>query len=166
MSEKFDNFYSELKNKHLISLYHDRVMFYNEGAGEIQFWVLEEISETVLCLKNKGVWVFFDGWEFSELPASKSLHVLNGEHEIAEFKLPSEARIAANHNYFYVEEFAAEMTDALQRALPQKGDWADCTYDQVVGLLKKNVGNLDAQKNVKDSCIDIANYAMMAYYLG
>ena len=163
---KREELFNALKEKNLISLYHERVMFYDEGFGEIQFWNLEEISESVLCLKNKGVWVFFDRWEFSETPASKSLHVFNGELEAAEFKLPADKKIILNHNHFYVDEFAVQMSDVLDTNVAEKGDWAYCNYQQVVDLLKKNVSNLDNNKDIKHSCIDIANFAMMAYYLG
>ena len=168
MSEKFDNLFNELKSRHLISLYYNRVMFYDEGAGEIQFWNLEEISETVLCLKNKGVWVFFDRWEISETPTSKSLHVFNGELEAAEFKFPNEIRIAVNHNYFYIEQFAAEMSAALQQVLPQKGDWADCSKETVMNGINHNFEKINDNTDVetfRKSCVDLANFAAMAYYL-
>ncbi len=162
---KREDLFNELKEKNLITLYYDRVMFYDEGYGEIQFWSLEEISERVLCLKNKGVWVFFDRWEFSEIPTSKSLHVYNGEFETAEFKLPNEKKIASNHNHFYVDNFAVDMSETLDNNYSEKGDWAYCNVEQTVSLLKKNVGNLDSKKDIKKSCVDIANFAMMTFYL-
>ena len=165
MSEKFDNLYNELKSRHSISLYRNRVMFYNDGAGEIQFWNLEDAAEDTLLLKNKGVQVFFDSWKFEE---DGTLHVLRNEVEIAVFKLPTDTRIAVNHNYFYIEEFAVEMSAALQQALPQKGDWADCSAETVENGLKHNLGKLKKKTGIEEfrkSCIDLANYAAMAYYL-
>ena len=161
MSEKLDNFYNELRSKHLISLYYNRVMFYNDGFTEIQFWTLSEDSD-YLILENKGVSIYFDKWEFSD----KCLYIYKNDTIIGCFKLPSDRKIMFNHNHFYVEEFTVNMSEKLDNNITEKGDWANCTYDQVIDLLKKNVGNLDVQKDIKGSCIDIANYAMMAYYLG
>lgn len=168
MSEKYNELFNALKERKLISLYYNRVMFYDEGAGEIQFWSLEEISERVLCLRNKGVWVFFDRWEFSETPASKSLHVYKEEFEIAEFKFPSEKKIISNHNHFYMEEFLLNMSETLDNNIEQKGDWALCTSDTVINGIKHNLGKLKKTtetEEFKKSCIDLANYAAMAYYL-
>lgn len=168
MKEKYNELFNALKERKLISLYYNRVMFYDEGAGEIQFWSLEEISERVLCLKNKGVWVFFDGWEFSELPTSKSLHVYNDKTEIAEFKFPSEKKIISNHNHFYMEEFLLNMSETLDNNIEQKGDWTFCTSDTVINGIKHNLGKLKKTtetEEFKKSCIDLANYAAMAYYL-
>lgn len=166
MSEKFDNLYNELKSRHLISLYYDRVMFYNDGTGEIQFWKLDANSDRNLILKNKGVMVFFNSWTFEE--ERRLLHVFLNEAEVATFKFPSEAKIANNHNHFYIEEFAAEMSAALQQALPQKGDWADCSAETVENGLKHNLGKLKKgteSEEFRKSCVDLANFAAMAYYL-
>lgn len=168
MSEKFDAFYKALKDNKLFTLYGDRVMFYDEGYGEIQFWNLEEISERVLCLKNKGVWVFFDRWEFSETPASKSLHVYNGELETAEFKLPADKKITLNHNHFYIDQFAIGMSETLDKNVEQKGDWANCSFDTVLEGLKHNLGKLKKKTEIEEfrkSCVDLANFAAMGYYL-
>lgn len=166
MSEKLDNLYNELKSRHLISLYYDRVMFYDEGVGEIQFWTLDANSDGNLILKNKGVMVFFNSWTFEE--ERRLLHVFLNEAEVAAFKFPSEVKIAVNHNYFYIEQFAAEMTEALQQVLPQKGDWAYCSAEIVEEGLKHNFGKLKKKTEIeefKKSCVDLANYAAMAYYL-
>lgn len=165
---KREDLFNELKAQNLISLYGDRVMFYDEGWGEIQFWKLEEISESVLCLKNNGVCVFFDRWEFSETGSSKSLHVFRGEFEVSEFKFPNKNKIIANHNHFYVEEFAVEMSDVLDKNVEQKGDWADSNWDTILSGLKGNLGKLKKKtekEELKKSCIDLANYAVMMYYI-
>ena len=165
MSEKFDNLFNELKSRHLISLYYNRVMFYNEGAGEIQFWNLEDVAEDTLVLKNKGVQIFFDSWEFEE---NKALHIFRNGNEVAVFKFPNDIRIAVNHNYFYIEQFTAEMSAALQQALPQKGDWADCSVETIENGLKHNLGKLKKKTEIEEfrkSCVDLANFAAMAYYL-
>ena len=168
MKEKYNELFNALKERKLISLYYDRVMFYDEGAGEIQFWSLEEISERVLCLRNKGVWVFFEEWEFSETPASKSLHVYKDKTEIAEFKFPSEKRIISNHNHFYIDEFAVEMSSALDEAVDGKGDWAYCTFDTVINGIKHNLDKLKESTEINEfrkSCVDLANFAAMGYFL-
>lgn len=166
MKEKYNELFNALKERKLISLYYDRVMFYDEGAGEIQFWVLDANSDGNLILKNKGVMVFFNSWTFEE--ERRLLHVFLNEVEVATFKFPSEPRIATNHNHFYIEEFAVKMSEALQQALPQKGDWADCSVETVENGLKHNLGKLKKTtetEEFKKSCIDLANYAAMAYYL-
>lgn len=168
MSEKYNELFKALKEQNLISLYYNRVMFYNEGYGEIQFWNLEEISENVLCLKNKGVWVFFDRWEFSETPASKSLHVYNGELETAEFKFPSEKKLISVHNHFYVDEFTVEMANLLDANVAQKGDWTLISSEAAEKGLKHNLGKLKKSTEIeefKKSCVDLANYAFMSYFL-
>ena len=165
MSEKFDNLFNELKSRHLISLYYNRVMFYDEGAGEIQFWNLEDVAEDTLILKNKGVQVFFDSWEFEE---DKALHIFRNGNEVAVFKFPNEIRIAVNHNYFYIEQFAVEMSAALQQVLPQKGDWAYCSKETVMRGIANNLEKLNDKTEIetyKKSCVDLANFAAMAYYL-
>lgn len=157
---KRDDLIKELKEKNLISLYHERVMFYDEGFGEIQFWTLEEENDS-LILKNKGVIIYFDTWEFSDV----CFYIYRNSSIIGSFKLPNQNKIIANHNHFYVDEFAVEMSHTLDNNVAEKGDWACCNYQQVVDLLKKNVGNLDGNKDIKQSCIDIANFAMMSFYL-
>lgn len=157
---KREDLFNELKEKNLIALYYDRVMFYDEGYGEIQFWKLNEDSD-FLILENKGVSVYFDKWELSD----KCLYVYKNDTIIGSFKLPNEKKIASNHNHFYVEEFATDMSEALDNNNSEKGDWAYCNVEQTIGLLKKNVDNLDNKKDIKKSCVDIANFAMMTYYL-
>ena len=85
MSEKYDNLFKELKEKHLISLYYNRVMFYNDGAGEVQFWELIETTETLLALKNKGISIYFDSWRFVD----NTLIISYNGIDTADFKLPS-----------------------------------------------------------------------------
>ena len=160
MKEKYDELYNALKEKNLVSLYHDRVMFYDEGFGEIQFWELEEDSE-YLVLENKGVMIYFDKWELN----NKALYVYKNDTMIGSFKLPGPSKIISNHNHFYADEFAVTMSEFLDAGVAEKGDWASRDYDEVVGLLKKNVENLKDKEKVQRSCVDIANYAMMAYYL-
>lgn len=158
---KREEFYNALKEKKLVSLYYDRIMFYNEGFGEIQFWDLKEISANVLMLENSGVGIFFDRWEFN----GGYLHVFRNDVEVGDFKLPNPGKITSNHNHFYVEEFATTMSEFLDANVAEKGDWAYCSYDQVIDLLKKNIENLNDKEKIQKSCIDIANFAMMAYYL-
>lgn len=157
---KREELFNALKERNLISLYKDRVMFYDEGFGEIQFWNLEEDSD-YLVLENKGVSVYFDKWEFSE----KVLYIYKNETMIGAFKLPSQSKIIANHNHFYVDEFAITMSEFLDANVPEKGDWACHDYQQTVDLLKKNVENLNDKEKIQKSCIDIANFAMMTFYL-
>ena len=60
------------------------------------------------------------------------------------------------------------MSAALQQALPQKGDWADCSAETVEEGLKHNFGKLKKKTEIEEfrkSCVDLANYAAMAYYL-
>ena len=159
---KRDELFNALKEKKLISLYYDRIMFYDEGHGEIQFWTLDEDEEAdCLILENKGAAIYFDTWELSD----KSLYISRGGKIIGAFKFPNQNKIIANHNHFYVEEFATTMSEILDAYTPSKGDWTYCDYQQVVDLLKKNVENLDDKEKIQRSCIDIANFAMMAYYL-
>ncbi len=157
---KREDLFNELKERNLITLYYDRVMFYDEGYGEIQFWKLDEDSD-FLILENKGVSVYFDKWEFSD----KCLYVYKNDTIIGSFKLPNEKKIASNHNHFYVDNFAVDMSETLDNNYSEKGDWAYCNVEQVVSLLKKNVDNLDSKKDIKKSCVDIANFAMMTFYL-
>lgn len=160
---KRDELFNALKEKNLISLYYDRVMFYDSGFGEIQFWTLDEDEETgCLILENKGVTIYFDKWELSD----KDLYISRNDKTIGAFRLPNQNKIIANHNHFYVDEFAVTMSEFLDANVQEKGDWAYCNYQQVVDLLKKNVENLNDKERAHKSCIDIANFAMMAYYLG
>lgn len=156
---KRDDLFNALKERNLITLYYDRVMFYDEGYGEIQFWKLNENSD-FLILENKGVSVYFDKWELSD----KCLYVYKNDTIIGSFKLPNEKKIALNHNHFYVDNFAVDMSETLDNN-SEKGDWAYCNVEQAVSLLKKNVNNLDNKKDIKKSCVDIANFAMMTFYL-
>ena len=159
---KRDELFNALKERNLVSLYKDRVMFYDEGFGEIQFWVLDEDEEVgCLVLENKGVTIYFDKWELSE----KDLYISRNDKVVGAFRLPNQSKIIANHNHFYVDEFATTMSEFLDTNTPQKGDWACCNYQQVVDLLKKNVENLNDKEKIQKSCIDIANFAMMAFYL-
>ena len=159
---KREELFNALKEKNLISLYHERVMFYDEGFGEIQFWTLDEDEEiSCLVLENKGVAIYFDAWELSD----KDLYISICGKTIGAFRFPNQNKIIANHNHFYVDEFAVKMSDVLDTNVAEKGDWACCNYQQVVDLLKKNVGNLDNKKDIKQSCVDIANFAMMTFYL-
>ena len=158
---KRDELFNALKEKKLVSLYYDRIMFYDEGFGEIQFWTLGEESD-YLILENKGVMIYFDKWELTD----KVLYIYKNDTVVGSFKLPSISKIISNHNHFYVDEFAATMSEFLDANTPNKGDWAYCSYQQVIDLLKKNVENLNDREKAHKSCIDIANFAMMAYYLG
>lgn len=163
MSEKLNAFLKELKERNLISLYYNRVMFYNEGFGEIQFWDLFEDGDS-LVLENKGVMVYFDKWEFSD----KYLYIYKGDNVIGSFKLPSEKKIIANHNYFYIDQFGVEMSEALDINTAQKGDWAYCSFETVADGIKGNVDKLKLETDAeefKKSCVDLANFAAMGYYL-
>lgn len=163
MSEKYDNLFKELKDKNLISLYYNRVMFYDEGFGEIQFWNLAEDSD-YLILENKGVSIYFDKWELSD----KCLYIHKNDTIVGCFKFPNEKKLIANHNHFYVDQFTLEMSDILDKNVEQKNDWTAKTFDEIVTGLKHNLGKLKKSTEndeFRKSCVDIANYAMMAYYL-
>ena len=169
MSEKFDMLYDALKREHVISLYHNRVMFYDEGYGEIQFWVLSE-KEDKLTISNKGVSISFDGWSLNLNDDGKAtgISLKLGETVVATMKFPSKAKIIQNHNHFYIEEFATEMSCALDKSTEQKGDWADCAWDTLQTGLKSNLGKLKKKtekEELRKSCVDLANYAAMMYYI-
>lgn len=164
MSDKYDNFYNDLKSKQCISLYYNRVMFYNDGFGEIQFWNLSE-DENGLKLSNSGCEISFDNWKVEE---DNLLYLYNKENLITKFILPKPARLAGNHNTFYVEEFTKVMEDVLNKNVKEKGDWACSSVEQDIAGIKHNLGKLKLksdEETFRKSCIDIANYAVMAYYL-
>ena len=163
MSEKYDSLFKELKDRNLISLYYNRVMFYDEGFGEIQFWNLAEDSD-YLILENMGVSIYFDKWELSD----KCLYIHKNDTIVGCFKLPSDRKIIANHNHFYIEQFAVDMSEILDSNVEQKGDWACCSFDTAEKGLKHNLGKLKKSSNrddFKKSCVDLANYAAMSFYL-
>ena len=163
MKEKYNELFNALKERKLISLYYNRVMFYNEGLGEVQFWNLAEDSD-YLVLENNGVSIYFDKWDFSD----KCLYIHKNDTIVGCFKFPNEKKLIANHNHFYVDQFTLEMSDTLDKNVEQKGDWAFCTSDTVINGIKHNLGKLKKTtetEEFKKSCIDLANYAAMAYYL-
>ena len=169
MSEKFDTLFDALKREKVISLYYNRAMFYDEGMGEIQFWNLSE-KDDMLVLSNAGCQLFFDGWSMilNDEGRATGLNLKMGEKFFAALKFPSPTRLIQNHNNFYIDEFAIGMSQALDEAVAQKGDWAFCTFDTVEKGLKHNLGKLKKTTEInefKKSCIDLANYAAMGYFL-
>ena len=169
MSAKLDVLHDALKREHVISLYHDRVMFYNDGFGEIQFWTLSE-TEDKLVISNKGVSISFDGWSLTLNDEGKAngISLKLGDVVVATMKFPSPTKIIQNHNHFYIEEFATDMSYTLDKNVEQKGDWADCTWETVQTGLKSNLGKLKKKtekEELRKACIDLANYAAMMYYI-
>jgi len=169
MSEKLESLFKELKDKHYISLYYNRVMVYNEGFGEIQFWTLSD-SGDILCISNKGVDILFDRWEFRPPEEGKPefLTLYLDNKLVTKLKMPKLSRIIANHNNFYIEEFVKKMISILEENVREKGDWADFNYDDALINIEKNLAKLKnktSEEEVRKSCIDIANYAAMSYYL-
>ena len=169
MSEKLDTLFDALKREKVISLYYNRVMFYDEGMGEIQFWNLSE-KDDMLVLSNAGCQLFFDGWSMilNDEGRATGLNLKMGEKFFAALKFPNPARLIQNHNNFYIDEFAIGMSQTLDEAVAQKGDWAFCTFDTVEKGLKHNLGKLKKTTEIdefKKSCIDLANYAAMGYFL-
>lgn len=169
MSERFDNLLNALKGEKVISLYYNRVMFYDEGMGEIQFWNLSE-KDDMLVLSNAGCQLFFDDWSMilNDNGKATGINLKMGDKFFAAMKFPNPTRLIQNHNHFYIDEFAVEMSSALDGAVAQKGDWTFCTFDTVEKGLKHNLGKLKnstEENEFKESCVDLANYAAMAYYL-
>lgn len=169
MSEKLDVLFETLRREKVVSLYYDRVMFYDEGFGEIQFWNLSE-KDNLLVLSNSGIQIFFDGWSLvlNDEGRATGLNLKSGDIVFSTLKFPNPTRLIQNHNHFYIDEFAAEMSEALDNNTAGKGDWTFCTFDTVEKGLKHNLGKLkkSAEENeFRKSCVDLANYAAMAYYL-
>lgn len=170
MSENLDNLYRELKSKHYISLYYNRVMVYDEGLGELQFWSLSDSEDNLLCINNKGTNIYFNKWEFSvpEDYKSTTLSLYIDDKLIAKFKMPRPNKIISNHNNFYVEEFAKNMIIILEDYTKEKGDWADLEFNTVMSGLERNfnkIKNITSKEEFEKTCLDIANYSMMAKYL-
>jgi hypothetical protein len=65
-----------------------------------------------------------------------------------------------------IMKFANAMEERLERFDNKKTGWgsADCTDNDLIGRLLKNVANLfDYTKYSNDALLDIANYAMMLW---
>lgn len=169
MSEKTDILYDALKRENAISLYSGRVMIYDEGLGEIQFWRIGE-NENFLTLYKPGCTIYFDGWNLALNDEGKAtgLNLKIGENVVSYLMFPSEKKLIANHNSFYVEQFTLKMSDALIANTAEKGDWINKEMSAVVDGIKHNLGKLkkNADKETfQKSCVDLANYAMMGFYL-
>ena len=162
--ENFDELFNVLKERGYVSLYYNRIMFYNEGFSEIQFWTLDWDSD-YLMLENRGITIFFNKWEIDE---SKSLITYINDTITGVFKFPSEKKIMQNHNHFYVDEFSAEMSDALDKNTNEKGDWTFCARETVLDGMKRNLKSIENSTDsdiFKKSCVDLANFSVMGYYL-
>lgn len=169
MSEKLDILFETLKREHMISLYYNRAMFYDTGFGEIQFWELGE-KENFLTLSRPGCIIYFDGWNLvlNEEGKAIGLSLKMGDNEVSSFVFPSKKKIISNHNHFYIDEFAVAMEDALDASLAEKDDWANKDFDYIITGLKHNLGKLKKstpKEEFQKSCVDLANYAAMGYYL-
>ena len=60
------------------------------------------------------------------------------------------------------------MSSALDEAVDGKGDWTYCTFDTVINGIKHNLGKLKKSTEINEfrkSCVDLANFAAMGYFL-
>ncbi len=167
MSEKYNEFYENLKSLGLISLYGNRIMIYKEGYGEIGYLHLDETEDGHLRVYDSSINMVFDNYEIVKTQDGRPHHmVIEGSLTI---QFPSPKKIRDHRNEFYPEEFLIGMQKAL---LEKEEDWYIAYYGQKPKVLldgaKRNLSHVKTtapREEIQKAFIDAANYCMMGYYL-
>lgn len=178
MSEKRDNMIKELRSIGVVSLVQERIMLFKQGYGEIQYWFLKDSETTAdeLVLSSDCISIPFSKYSIVLSSDNGNGYPLwldlftSDDKKIASLTLPRPSAIINCHNVTFVDEFAVDMSETLA-ANKVKGDWfvnRQGKLKDLVADLHKNLTKVKAsaqKEEIKKSCIDIGNYAMMLYHL-